>query len=127
MIGARFSLQGRLSFSGPGTVVFGDDVIADAHSTPFTHGREAVIRIGSRTFVNGTRFGCSRRIEIGSDCILADARIDGHQDFHAVRTGAATCPAWRPQEASVRIGDNVWVWQARRSTVSRAWRSARIV
>jgi acetyltransferase-like isoleucine patch superfamily enzyme len=107
VIGARFSLQGRLSFSGPGTVIFGHDVIADAHSTPFTHGREAVIRIGSRTFVNGTRFGCSRRIEIGSDCILADARIMD-TDFHAVHRGR-NLPGMGPQEAPVRIGDNVWI------------------
>lgn len=107
VIGARFSLQGRLRVSGPGTVIFGDDVIVDALCTPFTHSRQAVIRIGSRSFVNGTRLGCSQLIQIGSDCILADARIMD-TDFHAVHR-ARNLPGMTPLEAPVRIGNNVWI------------------
>lgn len=107
VIGARFSLQGVLRLSGPGTVIFGDDVIVDAICTPFTHARAAVIRVGSRTFVNGTRMGCSRSIQIGSDCILADARIMD-TDFHAVHR-ARNLVGMAPQESPVRIGNNVWI------------------
>jgi acetyltransferase-like isoleucine patch superfamily enzyme len=106
-IGKRFSLLGKLQLSGPGTVIFGDDVIVDAHATPFTHSKNAMIEIGARTFVNGTRFGCAVRIEVGSDCILADARIMD-TDFHALhknRNFHGSVAAEKP----VIIGKNVWV------------------
>lgn len=106
-VGQRFSLQGKLLLSGPGTVVFGDDVIVDAVATPFTHGRDAVIRIGSRSFVNGTRFGASREIRVGDDCILADARIMD-TDFHAVHRGR-NAPGAVALVDPVRIGNNVWI------------------
>ncbi len=106
-IGKRFSLQGSLIFSGPGTVRIGDDVTVAMVVTPFTHSREAVIEIGDRCFVNGTRFGCSRSIRVGSDCILADVRIMD-TDFHPVskrRSG----PGLKIGVAPIEIGNNVWV------------------
>ncbi|MBC7690597.1 MAG: acyltransferase [Methylotenera sp.] len=106
-IGKRFSLQGQLKLSGPGTVILGDDVIMDAVCTPFTHSRTAVIQIGSCCFVNGTRFGCSERIDIGDECILADARIMD-TDFHAVHRNR-NLPGMRPEVAPIRIGRNVWI------------------
>lgn len=107
VIGKRFSLGGKLTFSGAGTVVFGDDVIVGAHTTPFTGGPQSVIKVGHRTFLNGTRFGCSKSIEIGNDCILADARLMD-TDFHAVhkRRNEFGMP---PEEKPIRIGNNVWV------------------
>jgi len=106
-LGKRFSLQGEIRFSGPGQVIIGDDVIVDAVVTPFTHSADAVIRIGSRTFVNGTRFGCALSIEIGEECILADARLMD-TDFHAVSRDR-NLPGARPAEAPVRVGRNVWI------------------
>jgi acetyltransferase-like isoleucine patch superfamily enzyme len=88
-------------------VIFGDDVIVAAVTTPFTHSSKAVIKIGSRSFVNGARFGCAQEITVGEDCILADVRIMD-TDFHAVhnrRNQAGMEPEVRP----VRIGDNVWI------------------
>lgn len=106
-IGKRFSLQGSLIFNGPGTVIFGDDVVVDAATTPYTHSSAAVIRIGSKTFVNGARFGCSKSIEIGDESILADCRLMD-TDFHAVHKRRNEV-GMGPDEAPIRIGKNVWV------------------
>jgi acetyltransferase-like isoleucine patch superfamily enzyme len=111
-IGKRFRVEGRLDIQGPGTVIFGDDctVVSSpmAPVTPYTHSSEATIQFGNCVVVNGTRFGCTQRIEVGEGCLLADARImDG--DFHALepqgrhrwQTSGVTKP--------VIIGPNVWV------------------
>lgn len=105
--GKRFSLQGKLQCRGPGSVVFGDDVIVDAVTTPYTHSPSAVIRIGDRCFVNGTRFGCTDKIEVGSDCILADARIMD-TDFHGVSKNRND-PCAVIGVSPVSIGKNVWI------------------
>jgi acetyltransferase-like isoleucine patch superfamily enzyme len=107
IVGKRFCLYGNMSFSGPGTLVIGNDVIVNGQCTPFTHASGAVIRIGDRTFLNGTRFGCAQSIEIGADCIMADARLMD-TDFHAVhkrRNEAGMGPDVKP----VLIGRNVWI------------------
>ena len=107
IIGKRFCLSGRMSFSGPGTLVIGDDVIVNGHCTPFTHAESAVLRIGDRTFLNGTRFGCAHSIEVGADCILADVRIMD-TDFHAVHKRRNEF-GMGPEVKPVRIGRNVWI------------------
>lgn len=106
-VGRRFCLYGNIRFSGPGSLILGDDVIVGGDCTPFTHGSDAVLKIGSRTFLNGTRFGCSKSIEVGDDCILADARIMD-TDFHAVHK-QRNLAQMSPDTAPVKIGNNVWV------------------
>src|SRR5262245_13939882 len=73
--GRRLVIQGSLRLRGPGRVVLGDDVIVDAKTDIFTHSPDAIVTVGDRSFVNGTRFGCVREIRIGPGTILADARI----------------------------------------------------
>ncbi len=108
MIGKRFSLQGTLVFRGPGTVVFGDDVVVASRATPFTHSRDAMIEIGDRAFVNGTRFGCAQSIRIGADALLGDARITD-TDHHPINRTRRTNHSLQPSVKPVRIEDNVWV------------------
>jgi acetyltransferase-like isoleucine patch superfamily enzyme len=111
--GVRFSagrnlrVFGRLRVRGPGQVILGDNVVVDMEVTPFTYATDAVIRVGNRCFLNGTRFGCARAITIGDDCILADARIMD-TDFHSTAVNR------HHRDAPVRvlpivIEDNVWV------------------
>lgn len=105
--GKRVSVMGKLVLSGTGRVLLGDDVVIDDCVTPFTHSPEAVISIGKRCFLNGTRFGCEKQIIVGHDCILADVRIMD-TDFHSIHRDR-----WNPQSpirvAPVSIGNNVWV------------------
>ncbi len=107
VIGRRFSLQGKMIVSGPGRIELGDDVVVDGVSTPFTHTSQAVISIGSKSFVNGTRFGCSNAISIGEGAILADARLMD-TDFHAVHEGRNRVGAV-PETKPINVGKNVWI------------------
>jgi maltose O-acetyltransferase len=112
VIGRRFRVVGHLDIKGPGTVIFGDNcmVVSSRLSpvTPYTHSPEAVLRFGNRVVLNGTRFGCQQRIEIGEGSLLADARITD-TDFHALDTRGKH--RWQTTGATkpVLIGPNVWI------------------
>jgi acetyltransferase-like isoleucine patch superfamily enzyme len=111
-IGKRFRVTGRLDIRGPGTVVFGDDCAVYSSrasvTTPWTHTPEAVLRIGNRVLMTGTRIGCALRIDVDDWAGLADARITD-TDFHALEVydqpRYQTSGACKP----VRIGRNAWI------------------
>ena len=110
--GKNFRVSGRLDIRGPGTVVFGDDctVVATrfAPVTPYTHSPQAIIHIGHRVVLNGTRLGCCQRIDVAENCLLADARVFD-TDFHALESAGRhrwhTTGVTKP----VTIGPDVWV------------------
>lgn len=109
-IGKNFRVRGKLSIKGPGSVIFGNDVMIDGRGhpvTPFTHSRTAVIRIGDHSFINGTRFGCHDEIAIGPYAILGDARILD-TDFHSIEIDRWSENA-RVLHSPIRIGRNVWI------------------
>jgi len=112
VIGRRFRVVGRLDIQGPGTVIFGDDctVVGSrlAPVTPYTHSSEAILKFGNHVVLNGTRFGCQQRIEVGERSLLADARITD-TDFHAL--DARGKHRWQTSGVTkpVLIGPNVWI------------------
>ena len=108
--GARLRVYGRLHLKGPGEVILGSDVIVFDRVTPWTHAPGARIVIGDNVILGGTRFGCVQEISVGSNCIVADARIMD-TDFHSIRADR------RSREAPVRVArvcieENVWVGAA---------------
>lgn len=105
--GRNLRVFGKLTVSGPGRVIFGDDVIIGMHVTPFTHHRDAEIRVGNHCFLNGTRMGCQERIEIGDHCILAESRIMD-TNFHSIRVDRWN-PAAPVKTAPVVLEENVWI------------------
>jgi acetyltransferase-like isoleucine patch superfamily enzyme len=105
--GRNFKVRGRLMVRGPGRVIFGDDVQIDAMVTPWTYSAMAIIRVGSGSYVNGTRFGCQQEITIGPGAILADARILD-TDFHSTRVNRHSADA-PIRVAPIRIAENVWI------------------
>ena len=105
--GRNLRASGRLRIRGPGRVVLGDNVHIDGLVTPWTYTAEAVISIGSDSYVNGTRFGCAREISIGRGAILADARILD-TDFHSTRADRHD-PTVPVRVVPVRLEENVWV------------------
>lgn len=105
--GSNFRVFGKLTVRGPGTVTFGRDVVIGMHVTPFTHSTDSIIVVGDHCFLNGARFGCRERIEVGPDCIIAEARIMD-TNFHSTRADrwSADAPVTtRP----VRLARNVWI------------------
>ena len=106
-IGRRFRVQGRLIIRGPGKVVIGDLVTCGERVTPWTTTKNAEIYIGNGVFLNGTRFGCHTRIEVGDGCVLADCRIMD-TDFHNVHPDKRNDPGFVKAQA-IKIGKNVWI------------------
>jgi len=88
-------------------VIIGDRVNVGELVTPFTHSRDAVIRIGDDVFLNGTRISCIESVEIGARCILADCRINDY-DFHSVDPEHRNDPAYIKHKP-VTIEENVWI------------------
>jgi acetyltransferase-like isoleucine patch superfamily enzyme len=105
--GRNLRVYGRLSIVGPGLVRFGDDVVVDMVVTPWTYDRDATIEVGDSTYLNGTQFGCARRIAIGSHSILARASIMD-TNFHSTAVDRHDSGA-SVKVAPVIIGSNVWV------------------
>ena len=106
-VGKRFSVLGSLRLRGGGQVIFGDDVIIGTRTDIFTHETDAIVRIGHRCFLNGTRISAVQLIEIGDDAILADVRLMD-TDFHSVskRRQQKDAPvAVQP----IHIKNNVWI------------------
>jgi acetyltransferase-like isoleucine patch superfamily enzyme len=106
-IGRNFILSGKLRIRGPGRIIIGNDVVIGMLVTPYTHSPEAVILIGDGTFLNGTRFGCKQRIEVGPHCILAECRVMDY-DFHSVDPEHRNDPEFIKAQP-VTIGENVWI------------------
>lgn len=88
-------------------MIIGDHVNVGMLVTPWTYSPEAVIQIGDRVFLNGARFGCKQRVEVGARSILAECRVADY-DFHSVDPEHRDEPGYlkcRP----VTIGENVWI------------------
>jgi len=105
--GKNFRLEGRLTVRGPGRVEFGDDVTVAMHVTPWTSSQDAVISIGDRCILNGTRFACADRITIGADGLIGESHIMD-TSFHSTAKDRRE-PGATPRIAPVTIGANVWV------------------
>jgi acetyltransferase-like isoleucine patch superfamily enzyme len=109
-IGNNFRVYGRLNIKGPGSVRIGNNVFIDGRGqpvTPYTYSKHARIMIGDNSFINGSRFGCYDRIEIGKFAIIADARILD-TDFHSININRWENDA-EVLHSPIEINDNVWI------------------
>jgi len=81
-LGAGLLANGRLRISGPGTVILGPSVNAWSHAELnriITTTREAVIRIGPGSRLNGCTLIAAKRIEVGAECVLGSCLIQDHE------------------------------------------------
>ena len=108
--GRNFRVFGRLNVSGPGEVIFGDNVTILQTVTPWTYTREARIVVGDNVMLGGTQFGCQQEITIGRDSILAKASITD-TDFHSTRADRRSNLDAPVRVAPVHIAENVWIGQ----------------
>jgi len=105
--GRNLRVDGKLDIRGPGRVIFGDNVRVAMTVTPWTYAPEAMIEIGSDSFVNGTSFGCRRQIRIGSKAILGRCSIMD-TDFHSLSIDRHN-PDAPVRVAPVILEVNVWI------------------
>jgi acetyltransferase-like isoleucine patch superfamily enzyme len=106
--GRNLRVFGKIVLRGPGAVVFGDDVVIHGRLTPWTHSRDAKIRVGSRTSLDGVRFGCAKSITIGDRCTLATCEILD-TDFHSTRADRHHNSDAPVRVSPVVVEDNVWI------------------
>lgn len=104
-IGKRLLVDGGLVIKGPGRVIIGDRVNCGNRVTLYTDHKDAVIRIGDNTFLNGPRFSCVKEITIGAGCILADCRILD-SDYHSIDPDRRE---ETPEPRAVVVEDKVWL------------------
>jgi acetyltransferase-like isoleucine patch superfamily enzyme len=112
-IGRGFRVAGRLDIRGPGTVIFGDNcsIISSRYAvtTPYTHSREAVLKIGNNVLITGARFGCQKSIEVCDGAGISEARITD-TDFHrSESTGDERFDGGGVTAKKVVIGKRAWV------------------
>ncbi|MCK5617225.1 acyltransferase [Candidatus Pacearchaeota archaeon] len=113
VFGKGLRVRGLLKISGPGKIIIGANVTIEGRGhpvTPFTHDKDAVITIGANSFINGTQFGCRKKITVGEYAILGDARIFD-TDFHSIFPNRWTKDAV-VKSAPIEIGKNVWIGAA---------------
>jgi acetyltransferase-like isoleucine patch superfamily enzyme len=106
--GRNFRLHGRLMVCKPGEVILGDDVVVHGLTTPLTYAPDARIIVGDNVAMESVRFGCTKEISIGRDCMMAQCSIMD-TDFHSTRADRRTSEAAPVRVAPVRLGQNVWV------------------
>lgn len=124
-VGRNFRCFGTIVFRGAGLVALGEDVVLLGRVTPFTHSSRAEIRVGDRVRMDGVRFGCTERISIGNDCILAECHLID-TDFHSTRVDRKYNPDAPVRTAPIIIEDNVWVSEGV-SMLPSAWIGANSV
>lgn len=111
-IGRRVRVWIWPRISGPGSVIVGDKVcFVDNYgyrANIVTCTPDAVITIGAQSAIGGTKFCCSRQIDVGPRALLGLATI---MDTSQLPLGAnAELLGYKnPQPLPVKLGANVWV------------------
>ena len=106
-IGSGFSLQGSLRVRGPGHVILGSHVIVDSRTDLYTNSPEAQIKIGSYSFLNGSRMSCVKKISIDEFAIISDARL-ADSDFHSLSKHRHERSA-EVLSSEIIVRKNVWI------------------
>lgn len=100
----------KLRIKGPGRVVIEDGVnlwsFAEKNQL-LTYSKDAVIKIGAGSRINGATIQARKLVEIGENCLMGSALImdnDFHHTDPAKRFDKTQIPS-----SPVSIGKNVWV------------------
>jgi maltose O-acetyltransferase len=109
--GKNFITNWKLKISGPGKVIFGDNIVAGAYEEPnefITHDPNAVIIIGDNCRLNGAHFEAKTQIRVGINCIFGSATIVD-TDLHSIYPDRMTNPQASVATSPIEIKNNVWV------------------
>ncbi|MBN1373794.1 acyltransferase [Candidatus Dojkabacteria bacterium] len=113
-IGRNFACCPRFIIKGPGKVVIGDNVNAWSFAPQggvklITQSKDAVIKIGLGTRLNGTTIFARKLVETGKDCMLSTAIIQDN-DFHSKGYWTHHKDLSKPVDSrEIKLGDRVFV------------------
>jgi len=100
----------KFKFRGPGALILADAVNLWCHAEPnqfLTFSKDAVIKIGKSTRINGATFQARKLIEVGEDCLIGSTIIMDN-DFHSIYVGHRNDPA-HIKTFPVKIKDRSWI------------------
>lgn len=100
----------KFAIYGPGRVFIGDFCNCWAHEEPNTfhfYEKNAQIKIGANTRLNGLTCHCAESIEVGENC-LAGSAILMDTDFHSF-TDPNHILHGNVKNKPIQIGNNVWL------------------
>ncbi len=109
--GRNFITNWKLKISGPGKVVFGDNVNAWAHDKAnifMTKDSDAIIKIGDGCRLNGPSFQCQTKIDVAENCLLGSTLLVD-TDFHSTAPDRLTNPDAEIKSAPITVEKNVWI------------------
>jgi acetyltransferase-like isoleucine patch superfamily enzyme len=107
-VGVRMRIEGRLpSVSNQGFMELGQDIkfrIEGRSQTTLKTAAGATLFIGDGTFINaGVSIAASKKVTIGSHCLIGDNVQIHDSDYHQVEPSAPV------RVLPVTIGKNVWI------------------
>ena len=112
-IGLRLHAGVRLDVRGPGRIEIGDDVSLEpvpgdrmSFVTIYTHGPDAVVRIGDGARLYAARISCRFSVDIGRDVLMEDAAITD-TDFHSITPNRGDPVGETLERCRVVIGNGV--------------------
>lgn len=100
----------KFEVNGHGKLFIGDNANLWAHAEPNSfnfYGDKAVIKIGSRSRLNGLTCHCEESIEIGDNCLIGSS-IVMDTDFHTFNDPGHILFG-NPKTKPISIGNNVWL------------------
>jgi maltose O-acetyltransferase len=109
--GKNFIANWNFRISGPGKVIFGDNIIAGSYAEPnefITHNPNSVIIVGDNCRLNGAHLEAEQQIRMGINCILGSTIIVD-SDMHSIYPDRLTNPNALVASAPIEIEDNVWI------------------
>jgi len=109
--GKNFICKWDIKIKGPGKVMFRDNVNAWTNSEPNsfeTYSKNAIIKIGVNTRLNGAQFQSRESIEVGDDCVIGSSILID-TEFHPVIGKRSQIASDKVPTKSIEIGNNVWI------------------
>ncbi len=110
IFGQNVIVNHRFKIKGKGQLIIGDNVNMWAHQEANAfhfYDKNAIIKIGQGTRLNGVACHCAKLIEIGKNCMIGSANIMD-TDFHTFDDKGHILYG-NQKNKSIKIGDHVWL------------------
>ena len=108
--GKNVIINHRFNLNGAGKLFISDNVNLWAHAEPNNfnfYDKNAKIKIGANSRLNGLTCHCSESIEIGNNCLIGSSIIMD-TDFHTFEDPEHILYG-NPKAKQIKIGDHVWL------------------
>jgi len=108
--GKSVIINHKFNLSGEGKLFVSDNANLWAHAEPNSfnfYNKDAIIKIGSNSRLNGLTCHCAKSIEIGNHCLIGSSIIMD-TDFHTFDDPDHILHG-NPKSKAISIGNNVWL------------------